>query len=158
MSNRVTLAQLVELPPREANALPVEQIAMLLEDVKAARAVLAAQEKALHSVCLARFGQLAYEARLAKKQATGKVRLDIDDHEVVVDLPKKVEWDQGKLKTLASQLEDQGEDPADYVETKLSIAERSFEAWPSSLKAMFVPARTVSAGKPTFAITRKEVA
>ena len=53
-----------------------------------------------------------------------------------------------------------GENPADYVDTKLSVSETSYKAWPPAIRDLFTPARTVKPGKKKFevALTQKEAA
>ena len=133
MSNRVTLAQLAEMKMQEAAALPVDQLAMLLEDV--------ANE----------------QARI--KSINGKLDNALHLRFVVLsDLPKKVTWDQDKLFDAVEKLEDMGEDPAGYIERKLSVPESKFTAWPPSLQSMFADARTVGTGKPSYIIERRKEA
>jgi hypothetical protein len=74
------------------------------------------------------------------------VRLDDGDYTVIADLPKRVEWDQEKLALMAQNLAATGEDPAEFIETKLSITERKYGALPEAWRKGFEPARTVKVG------------
>ena len=69
---------------------------------------------------------------------------------MVVDLPKKVEWDQTRLAALAEQIRAGGEDPVEYVETSLKVSERAYIAWPERIRLAFEPARTVRTGRATY--------
>ena len=45
-----------------------------------------------------------------------------------------------------------GESPADYVTTEVSVPESRFTAWPPRIRALFEPARTVAAGRPSYTL------
>ena len=78
------------------------------------------------------------------------MRLADGDHVVVADLPKKVRWDQIRLAALVAEIRTGGDDPAEYVSTEYTVSERAYGAWPTSIRTAFDPARTVTAGKPTY--------
>jgi len=159
MRNRVTLDQLDGMAVQQVADLPVEQLAMLLEDVAAEKARVKRLDDRLHAAMKQRFGEPADTARQRAGKMTGTVRLDVDGHEVIADLPKKVTWDQAKLShAVATLRNDWNEDPAEYVETIVKVSETKFNSWPSAIADLFKPARTVGVGKPTFDIKRKEAA
>ena len=47
---------------------------------------------------------------------TGAVRFDDGDFTVVADLPKRVDWDQGRLADMVARIEEAGDDPSEYVD------------------------------------------
>ena len=49
-----------------------------------------------------------------------------------------------------------GEDPAEFIDTKLSVSERKYGALPESWRKGFEPARTVRTGKPKFRLVLNE--
>jgi hypothetical protein len=65
---------------------------------------------------------------------------------------KKVTYDQEGLAAIRQQLTNNGEDADEYIGVKYEVAESAFKGWPSSLKAMFEPYRTVEPSKPTIKI------
>jgi hypothetical protein len=138
----------------EVSALPIDQLELLLEDVAELKARAARLDGILSSALHMRFSEGAHAARRAAGKDTGTVRLADGDVVIVADLPKKVEWDQAKLDAAVQVVKGWGENPADYIEVKLSVAERKFEAWPPAIQREFIGARTVSAGKPTYKIVR----
>ena len=70
---------------------------------------------------------------------------------IVADLPKRVRWNQQRLKELVDLIQSGwGENPADYVKVRYEVSERAYEAWPPRLKELFTPARTVETGKPAY--------
>jgi hypothetical protein len=72
---------------------------------------------------------------------------------VKFDLPKKVSWDQKKLKTIAERIVASGEAVESYLDVKLSVPESRYTNWPPALQQQFADARTVEAGKPSFHIS-----
>ena len=92
----------------------------------------------------------AAEARRACGKDTGTVRLVDGDYTVVADLPKRVDWDQEVLAQIARNIADSGEDPAEFIDTKLTVSERKYGALPEAWRKGFEPARTVRTGKPKF--------
>jgi hypothetical protein len=156
MSNRVTLAQAREMPAEEVAALPIEQIALLLEDVAELKATAKRSDDHLHAAMRVRFADKAAEVRKEKGTDTGTVRLKDGEYTVLADLPKKVVWDQDGLGQVERQLSDMGEPIADYISVKREVSERSYGAWPASLRKMFDPHRTLDVGKPTFKLELKK--
>jgi hypothetical protein len=158
MSDRITLAQLREMNPADAARLPLDQLALLLDDLAALRADAKQFGELLHDALHARFGGAASTARRAEGKDTGRVRLEQDGFEIVADLPKKVEWQQAGLATAVTTLRTWGEDPADYVATELRVPEARFTAWPPRIRALFEPARTVATGRPSYTLQPKDPA
>ena len=68
----------------------------------------------------------------------------------MVDLPKKVEWDQARLAALSEQIRAGGEDPSQYVEVSFKVSERAYTSWPERIRLAFEPARTVRTGRATY--------
>jgi hypothetical protein len=149
VSNRVTLAQLAEMPKEDVVKLPLPHVAMLLEDVAELAAKAKASAKILNDALLFRFADEAARLRRAEGKDTGTVTITADGFKVKVDLPKKVDWNQMALRHSIAQLVAAGENPADYVATELKVAESKYTAWPPSLKRIFEPARTLGVGAPT---------
>lgn len=156
MSNRVTLEQLDKMSETDAAGIHIGQLAMLLEDVAELKAAAARYAERIAQILDKRYGTRAAELRRAKGTDTGTVRVEDDDYVVIADLPKTVSWDQDSLAKLEKSLTGMGEDPAEYIRIKREVEERRFAGWPSSLTSMFMPARTVKSGKPTFKIEMKK--
>ena len=86
-----------------------------------------------------------------RRSAGDTVRFEDNGFIVVADLPKRVKWDQQRLKELVDLIRSGwGEDPSDYVKLKFEVSERAYESWPARLKELFTPARTVETGKPAY--------
>jgi hypothetical protein len=156
--NRTTLDQLRGMTAAQVAALPLDHLVLLLDDAAALRAEAKRVSDLLHDAQHARFGGAAAIARHAAGKDTGRVRLEEDGFEIVADLAKRVEWDQPKLADAVTTLREWGEDPADYVTTELRVPEARFTAWPPRIRALFEPARTVAAGRPSYTLGQKDPA
>lgn len=158
MSNRTQLAQLREMDAAQAARLPVDHLALLLEEVSALRADAKHLTETLNDALHRRYGEAATALRRAEGKDTGRVRLEDHGFAVIADLPKKVEWDQAKLASAIATIREWGEDPADYVSTEIRVPETRYTAWPPGIRAVFEPARTLATGRPSYALEAKEAA
>lgn len=156
MSNRVTLAQLDQLSIGELASLPVDQLAMLLEEVGELKARAKRIDDWLTAALAMRYGESAQARRKVEGKDHGKVTIEEDGHAIVCDLPKRVQWDQRKLRHAVESIKSWGDNPDEYVSIELKVAEAKYQAWPSSIRSLFEPARTVMSGRPSFAIKRRE--
>ncbi len=157
-SNRITLTDLRSMDAGQVAALPIDQLALLADDV----AVLKADAKTLgdkmSAILHARFGDQAAVTRRMEGKDTGRVRFQVNGFEVVADLPKRTEWDQPRLADAVATLRGWGEAPADYVAIEMSVPESRYAAWPPRIRALFEPARTVGTGRPSYTLTQKDPA
>ena len=145
-----SIDDLINLPAGELADLPVELLAGVQSELDHAARQLKAANARFNTALEIRYVTRAEEARRACGKDTGTVRLADGDLTVIADLPKKIEWDQAQLTALVERIRSGGEDPAEYVSTRLEVAERAFAAWPESIRLLFAPARTVRTGKPSF--------
>ena len=139
----------------QLSALPAPQLATLLDDLAARKARLSDLEQKLISALDLRYGARASQRRAEMGKDTGAVRFDDNGYVVVADLPKRVKWDQEKLRHAVEIIRSSwNDDPADYVKTKLEVSESAYANWPRAVRELFQPARTVETGKPTFKLVR----
>ena len=111
-----------------------------------------AKEELLHR----KRNEIAY-AYAAKGNQFGVIHLEDDNYKIDVTTTQRAEWDQEKLAALAGEIREQWKaDPAEYIDSKLSVKESKYKAWPSDLKAKFEPARTVKVSEPSLFITLKD--
>lgn len=148
----ITLDNLTEQPPGTLDQLPIEALARLhaaAEDhARAASQMLAI----LHGV---------FERRYADGlNSTGTTHRQDGEYDIKITVPKRVDWNQQRMAEAVSTVESWGEDPAEYVDMKITVSERKFDAWPSAIRDLFEPARTVKAGKAKFEVSaaKKEAA
>jgi len=140
----MTLEDLPEQSPAALDALPVEVLARLQAQAQTRLASASQMVAILHGVLTRRYAQGLNE--------TGTHRRADGGYEIRIEVPKKVSWDQDKLSGVIETIRSWGENPADYVETKLSVSETSYKAWPPAIRDLFTPARTVKPGKAKFEI------
>lgn len=156
-SNHLTAAQLDTLPLGEIASLPVGQLMLLQEEMTELKARTRHLDELLNAALALRFGDRAQAQRRAQGKDTGTIRLDDEDGIVVVcDLPKKADYDQEKLRAAVQTIQSWGSDPREYVTTEIKVSEMKYSAWPSEIRALFEPARTVKFGKPTYRLERRK--
>lgn len=156
MSNRTTLAELRGMDAATAARLPPAHLVLLLEDAVALRTDAKQVSDLLADALHRRYGPVAAERRQAEGKDTGRVRFLDAGFEISADLAKRVEWDQMALIRAVETLRSWGEDPADYVTTEIKVTEGRFTAWPPKLQALFLPARTVGTGRPSYSLEQVE--
>jgi len=144
--NTPRVDDLLNLPASEIAQLPVEMLAALQGELDHAAKQLKAASAKFSTALEVRYATRAAEARRACGKDTGTIRLVDGDYTVVADLPKRVDWDQEKLAQIAANIADSGEDPAEFIDTKLSVSERKYGALPEAWRKGFEPARTVKVG------------
>jgi hypothetical protein len=156
MIDDITLKRVADWTPDRIAFLDTDILARLGRELANAKASLTDVEARLGAALDYRFGEEARKRRLAAGKDSGRVRLDDGDFVIVADQPKRVEWDQQELAAVIARIRDAGDDPAEYVKTKLEVSERAYGAWPQRIRAIFEPARTVKLGKPSYTIERHQ--
>lgn len=144
--NTLSVDDMLNLPTGEMAQMPVELLAALQAELDNAARQLKSATLRLNTAFEVRYATRAAEARRACGKDTGTVRLVDGDYDVVADLPKRVDWDQEKLAQIAQNIASAGEDPTEFIDTKLSVSERTYGALPEAWRKGFEPARTVKMG------------
>lgn len=148
--NHITLDALSRLPVADIVALPASELARLQKDADEALREAKLTVAWLDGALTQKYAERANAARADADKDFGVARFVDGDVTVVTDLPKKVEWDQRDLADLVERIKAKGEDPRDYVEVSLKVAEGNYTSWPKHIRSLFEPSRTVRAGKETF--------
>ena len=148
--NHITLDALSRLPIAEIIGLPATELARLQHEADEALREAKLTVAWLDGALTQKYAERAKAARADADKDFGVARFVDGDVTVVADLPKKVEWDQRDLADLVERIKSEGEDPRDYVEVSLKVAERNYTSWPKHIRALFEPSRTVRPGKETF--------
>lgn len=150
ISNHITLADIHRMPVGQIAALPADQLALL----KGAAEEQLTQAKSvadwLDGAISLKYADRAQDTRQEAGKDTGTIRFEDDGVTVIAELPKRIDWDQALLAQIAENIASAGEDPAEFIETKLSVSERKYGALPESWRKSLEPARTVRTGKPKF--------
>ena len=133
--------------------LPVEHLQALCARIEE-RIARAKEMQDLMALALdRRYGSRAKQCRAEANKDTGTVRFVDNGFTIIADLPKRVKWDQAKLAEAVEVIRSKwGDDPADYVKTKLDVSEAAFANWPRPVRELFTPARTVETGRPSYRI------
>jgi hypothetical protein len=146
MSNRLTLKQAMEMPLGAVATLPTEQIALLAEELTNAKAAVTADDAFLQAV----YGQRIIPLALTDlPEGHGTSTFKMDGVTVKVTVPKRVKWDHHALHKAAQTVAEWGEDVAEYIKIEYDVSEKAYSVWPSKIRNVFAPARTVETGKPT---------
>jgi len=156
-SNTPIPDDLPDLSPQEVADLPVELLAILQSEIDARLKLEKAIKARFDGALILRYAARATEERQAARKDTGTVRLEDGDFTVMVDLPKRISWDQSKLSTMADRIRAAGDDPAEYVDVTFKVPERKYTAWPEAIRKGFEPARTVKPGTLKIEIISQEV-
>ncbi|MDV7270859.1 hypothetical protein RYZ20_08080 [Thioclava sp. A2] len=150
ISNHITLADLPHMPVGEIAALPADQLAMLKDVADQQLAQAKSLADWLDGAISLKYADRAQTTRHGEGKDTGTIRFEDDGVTVIAELAKRIDWDQVKLARIAENIASAGEDPAEFIDTKLSVSERKYGALPESWRKGFEPARTVRTGKPKF--------
>jgi len=152
LSNRTTVAQIREMDTGQIAQLPIDHLVLLADDVAELKADTKQVGDKFAAALHVRFGDQAAVTRRMEGKDTGRVRLVMDGVEIVADLPRKTEWDQKRLAEAVAVILTWEENPADYVAIEMSVPETRYSAWPPRIRALFEPARTVAAGRPSYTL------
>ena len=135
--NTPSVNDMLNMQTGELAQMPVELLAGLQAELAHAAKQLKAASAKFSTALEVRFAARAAEARRACGKDTGTVRLVDADYTIVADLPKRVDWDQQQLAQIATNIAASGEDPAEFIETKLSVSERKYGALPAAWRRGF---------------------
>ncbi|KEQ18099.1 hypothetical protein [Endozoicomonas numazuensis] len=127
-----------------------EELATLVRDTDKALAQLQLQKDWLESVVAYKYVFKASQARAQLQQEFGEISFEDEGVRVLVDLPREVSWDQQKLKTIAQRIQEQGEDPSEFLDVHYSVPQKKFDCWPQEVRRSFEPALQVKPGRCTY--------
>ena len=134
-------------------ALTAPELACIMDDLADQKASLALIDDKVRTALDRKYGARARQRRAEESKDAGVVRFEDNGFIIVADLPKRVKWDQAKLKHAIEIIRSGwGDDPAEYVKVKLEVSESAFANWPRPVRELFIPARTVETGRPIYRI------
>ena len=146
----------LNLPVTELALLPPSLLAAIQAEIDVASDRMKAVVERFALALEVRYAVRALECRREEGKDTGTTRFEDNGVTVIAELPKRIDWDQAKLAQIAANIASAGEDPAEFIDTKLSVSERKYGALPESWRKGFEPARTVRTGKPKFRLVLNE--
>lgn len=159
MRNRITINELQDMPIGAIAGLPADVLALLIEEAANALADAKRVNDRLDAALDLKYGDRAVAARVDAGKQTGIVRFQDGDCEIVVNTPKRVKWDQRQLAEAVEVIRTRWQgNPDEYVRTEFKVSEAAYGSWPTAIRALFEPARTVEFGKPGYRIEPREVA
>jgi hypothetical protein len=159
MTNRnLPTLRSIATDPGVLKTLPLDALDALLCEAEAENKIVSAAKRAITSHVEALYAPHISAAYAASDKDFGTVRVSDGGYEIVIDRPKKTEWDQDALQAAGDRIAAAGDDPSEYLKVTLSVDERKYAAWPSAIRAVFEPARTVKPGTRTVKLVRKEAA
>ena len=135
------------MPIGEIAALPPEHLAILQDEAGARLAAAKRLAEWINGAIVLKYDDRANMALAEYGKLTGTVRFEDGEVTVIAELPKKIEWGQKRLASLAAMIRAEGEDPAEYVTAEFKVSERAYNAWPARIRDAFQPARTTRVGK-----------
>jgi hypothetical protein len=139
-------------------SLPLDALDALLTECDAENKIVSAAKRAIGAHLEQRYASQIEGAFSAQQKDTGTVRISDGGYDLVVDRPKRVEWDQAKLADIRSRIQFSGEDPGEYIKASYAVDERAYGAWPTNIRSTFEPARTLKPGPTSIKLVRKEAA
>lgn len=142
----------LDLSAQVIRDLPLENVAALQRFIAEAKSELTTLAAMVQTGLEMRYADAAKAQLLAKGQDTGTTHILDGDFDIAVEVDKTVKWDQAKLPAIWDRIAATGDDPRQYIEVKYSVSETKYKAWPDTLKQPFSAARTVTPGKPKFAV------
>ena len=148
MLDSLEVGELAALPPDVLNELHWK----IGEEIVVARR----RENNLHKAFEARYAGKASEALLADGRDTGTVHFDDGRFVVTVTRPKRVRWDDARLRSALDTLDT--DEARHLAKVSVSIDERKFAAASPRIQALLSDARTVETGKATYALAERKAA
>ena len=149
-------ADIAEMSIAQLASLPTQQLYEVDTNIDKAITWLKGARTKVDAALEQRFGEQGREALHDSARDFGTAHFNVDGVHVKYELPKKVSWDQRKLKAIAERIVASGETVESYLDVKLAVPESRYTNWPPALQQQFADARTVDAGKPTFELSRDE--
>lgn len=138
----------------DLSRLSARDLSTMQREIKAEENALKERKKNLNKALFARYSDQIAEQLKANGKDFGKIHLVDSQIGVEVDVPKKVDWDQDKLR---SALDCMDQDTArHYAKVKVTIGEREFNAAPPEIKSALIVARTVTPGDPRITFEQTE--
>lgn len=88
-----------------------------------------------------------FEQIKGRVKSQGSTTINENGHKIVVTIPMRTSWDETKLKEIANNIKQHGDDPEQYITFKPQVSEKAYKAWPEQIRKVFEPAREIKPGK-----------
>lgn len=148
----ITLEQMLHMPIGEVSKLAPGQLCQLLRDSNDALVHAKKVRQWVEAAIAMKYEKAIQAKRQRLEKDTGTIHIEDDGFKLTTDIPKKPVWDQEKLAEIITKIINEGDDPAEYVETSYKVPENKYKAWPKIIQKVFEPARTLKTGNPTYSL------
>jgi len=149
-----TVLQLESITQARLAAIGTAEIVELSDLLDAVAGRIKTAQGEILKTYTSRYAEQARLQLLADGKDSGTTHVIDGALDISVEIDKTVKWDQKQLPVIWDRIAASGDDPRQYIEVKYSVSETKFKAWPDTLKQPFSTARTVTPGKPKFAVRR----
>lgn len=130
--------------------METETINKLLQSIQEAEEAIEnfKKAKAVHESELSNLlaGNVA-EQLADKEYCCGTATILTDKYKIKAVITKNVEYDQKQLGEIFERIKAANENPLEYMKVKYDVGEAAYKNWPSNIKAVFEPARSVEPSK-----------
>ena len=159
MPNEITLNQVSNIHIGELADLPIHQLVKLQKQAANHLDKAKRLKDLIDGAITIKYQNQSVDIRQRQDKQTGTINFEDGDFKISSNIPKKIEWDQKKLKEVISEIKEMGDNPYEYVNVSYKISETKYNAWPEYIKKFFRPARLLKTGKENFKIeaVNKEV-
>ena len=152
----LSLEQLHTLSLSELAGVPAAVLVALQAEIDRVSEQTKSLKDKFEAVISQRYDNQVQALRQQQGKDTGVIRFEDDEIEVSADRPKRPQWDQAKLASIAEKVRVNGEDPLEFMTVTYKVPESKYKAWPEHLKSIFRDARTLNVGKQRFVLKFKE--
>lgn len=149
-------ADIAAMTEAQLAKLPANQLIEVCTNLDQASSWLKSAKTKIDNAVNKRYGEQGLAALQHSGRDFGTAHFHAEGLSIKFELPKKVSWDQDKLKAIAERIAASGEALESYLDVKLAVAESRFNNWPPSLQEQFKDARTVEPGKAKFELSFDE--
>ena len=151
---KMTIQQILHVPIGELRKTTISSLYDLYEEAKTNFENARTTKEWIESAIRFKYEEQICAKRLRLEKDNGVIHIEDNGFKVTSDVPKKVEWNQELLAKVAGEIAIKGGVVTDYVETHYSVPERWYSSWSEGVRSMFLPARIVKLGRPTYKLTR----
>lgn len=128
----------------------IRELVSELSKIDAQLAALKEQRESVIGMIATATADAMKTARALHAKEFGAESVVVDGIKIIETISKKVEWDQKAILGVRIEIEQNGFDPAWYMDAEYKISEAKWKEFDDATRAAFAPARIVKPGKPTY--------
>ncbi len=123
------LTDIRQIPQSVLMAKTGQELMRLMEQVSVEIERLMQAQQWLHQAVTEKYAFHTSQLRQEQQQEYGDLQFECNGVEVTQSVPRRVTWDQKKLRAIAQCIREQGEDPEEFMDLTYSIPEERFDYW-----------------------------